>query len=544
MDATNVKRNIDKIYKKNSYLEKYGGSLFFTVAILLSYIFYKAKLDIDSRSAELRSDWSNIRCSPNVIPFAGMINAGPGESKLLYTAKNFSFCIRGILKSIVGNFFKPVYIAVNAMVLTVNGLILSLRGVRNFMAVIKIQVMKFLAYLNAVMNKITLPIKRIFIKVIDMIAKVGAVFSAVVYTVIGFLLSLKAFIAYFLTQIILAIIALVFYIIILWKIPFIGWTTAAILTIKVALIIIVLSVVVHMVRKVIGVSPGAVIPLVPSGSCFDEDTKIKMFNGRKKKIKDLKLGEKLADGSYITSKMKHVLGDQKMYKLDNILVTERHQVFIENDLDKKIINASDHPSSVLVEDYHSEFVYCLGTSNKRIKINNTIFTDWDDLDDMDLFELQRNTRSYLSKNISHEDIHKYLDGGFTKDTLVELDDGRSVPIKDVEINDVLYKGERVLGVIEINGKTINSIQSFIFKDESDNDVFIKGGSNLVVYDDNLGVIQTLDMAGTPIHQEETLYHLITDKRTLTINNITFLDYNGCIEIFLDNDKISLLSSLI
>ena len=240
MDATNVKRNIDKIYKKNSYLEKYGGSLFFTVAILLSYIFYKAKLDIDSRSAELRSDWSNIRCSPNVIPFAGMINAGPGESKLLYTAKNCSFCIRGILKSIVGNFFKPVYIAVNAMVLTVNGLILSLRGVRNFMAVIKIQVMKFLAYLNAVMNKITLPIKRIFIKVIDMIAKVGAVFSAVVYTVIGFLLSLKAFIAYFLTQIILAIIALVFYIIILWKIPFIGWTTAAILTIKVALIIIVL----------------------------------------------------------------------------------------------------------------------------------------------------------------------------------------------------------------------------------------------------------------------------------------------------------------
>ena len=163
---------------------------------------------------------------------------------------------------------------------------------------------------------------------------------------------------------------------------------------------------------------------------------------------------------------------------------------------------------------------------------------------MDLFELQRNTRNYLSKNISREDIHKYLDGGFTKDTLIELDDGRSVPIKDVEINDVLYKGERVLGIVEINGKTINNIQSYIFKDESDNDVFIKGGSNLVVYDDNLGVIQTLDMAGTPIGGEETLYHLITDKRTLTINNITFLDYNGCIEIFLDNDKISLLSSLI
>lgn len=544
MDTNNVKKAIDKIYKKNSYLEKYGGSLFLTIFILLAYVFYKAKIDLASKSETIRADWDNQRCSPNIIPFAGMINAGPGESSFAYTAKNFSFCIRGILGGIVGNFFKPVYMAVNAIVLTFEGMILSIKGVRNFMAVLKLQVMKFIAYLNAVMNKITLPIKLIFIKVIDIIAKIGAVFSTILYTIIGFLYSLKAFVAYALTKIIIAVIVLCLLIIILWMIPFVGWVKAAWLTLKVSLIIVVLSVVVHMIRKIIGVSPGAVIPLVPSGSCFDENTKLAMYIGRKKKIKDVKLGERLADGSYITSKMIHILGDQKMYKLDNVLVTERHQVLYVNDVDEKIINVRDHPSSVLVENYPKRHVYCLGTSNKRIKINHTTFTDWDDLDDMDLFELQRNTRNYLSKNISVEDIHKYLDGGFTKDTLIELEDGRSIPINQVEMNDVLYKGERVLGVVEINGKTINKIQSYIFKDESNNDVFIKGGSNLVVYDDNLGVVQTLDMIGTPIEPEEKLYHLITDKRTITINGITFLDYNGCIEIFLDDDKISLLSSLL
>ena len=44
-------------------------------------------------------------------------------------------------------------------------------------------------------------------------------------------------------------------------------------------------------------------------------------------------------------------------------------------------------------------------------------------------------------------IHTYLEGGLHEDTLIELEDGRSAKIKDVEVNDILYKDSQgqVLG---------------------------------------------------------------------------------------------------
>ena len=39
------------------------------------------------------------------------------------------------------------------------------------------------------------------------------------------------------------------------------------------------------------------------------------------------------------------------------------------------------------------------------------------------------------ENFSKNDIHKYLDAGFDENTTIELDDGRSILIKDIEVND-------------------------------------------------------------------------------------------------------------
>ena len=82
-------------------------------------------------------------------------------------------------------------------------------------------------------------------------------------------------------------------------------------------------------------------------------------------------------------------------------------------------------------------------------------------------------------------------------------------------------------------------------DDSENTVVIKGGPNLVVYDDeNLGITQTLDINGEEIEKETKLYHLITDKRTISVNGNKFLDYNSCVEVYLEDDRTTLIYSLL
>ena len=109
----NLNDTIMNIYKKNSYLEKYGGSVFVTALVLGFYVVYKARLNILNNIEPIKNNWAKEKCSPSVIPFAGMINAPEGYSKFVYTASNFSSCIRNILSGIVFDFFAPIYYIVS-----------------------------------------------------------------------------------------------------------------------------------------------------------------------------------------------------------------------------------------------------------------------------------------------------------------------------------------------------------------------------------------------------------------------------------------------
>ena len=219
-------------------------------------------------------------------------------------------------------------------------------------------------------------------------------------------------------------------------------------------------------------------------------------------------------------------------------------IYISN-VDEKHIKVEEHPDSILVDDYDKHYIYCLNTTTKRIVINDVTFTDWDDLDDMDMLEIKTKCIEQGIGQISKESIHRHIDGGFHGSTEVQLEDGRSIPIKDIDINDILICGERVTGLVEIDGLNVSKQYKFKFKDDSDNNVEIFGGPNLVIFDDeSLGVVQTIDIVGKKIEKEEKLYHIITDKRTLQISGIKFLDYNCCVELYLDNDKDELFSGLV
>ena len=123
---------------------------------------------------------------------------------------------------------------------------------------------------------------------------------------------------------------------------------------------------------------------------------------------------------------------------------------------------------------------------------------------------------------------------------IELEDGRSVCIKDIKVNDHLRFGERVLGIVEIEGKHINRVNRYTFK----NTTFI-GGPNIWINDKDLGKFSTLLFNPERVTNPDKLYHLLTDTGYLTMDGIRFMDYNSAIEQIMGevwSNKESLFSS--
>ena len=111
-------------------------------------------------------------------------------------------------------------------------------------------------------------------------------------------------------------------------------------------------------------------------------------------------------------------------------------------------------------------------------------------------------------------------------------DGEIKNIKDIKVNDVLKFGEKVLGVVEIDGTCVDYIKKYKFRDQD-----IICGPNLQLINKNLGNISTNNIIGKTVNLHRKLFHLITDTKYLHIDGQKFLDYNGSLEVFDDEELL-------
>ena len=219
---------------------------------------------------------------------------------------------------------------------------------------------------------------------------------------------------------------------------------------------------------------------MPKLRCFDEYTLITLENKDKIHIKNINVGDKLSNGSYVTAKIKVTSANLKIYKLANIIVSESHLVKYND----KWIRVAEHPDVKEII-YNKEFLYCLNTSNKIMEIDGFVFSDWDEIIEDKLSILNK-----YNKNITTvENIHELLDDGFEENTIV-----MNKKIKEINIGDILENGAFVYGIVEVE---TNKLRKNINKN----------GSN-------------------------KLYHLLTTDGNLIINNKNVKDYNNLIDKFI------------
>jgi hypothetical protein len=549
MDNTNKGlNNIKKIYENLTYFDQYGSSLILFIIITIILIIFIFSCIALANIQPIQQDWPNQRCKPYIIPIAGFINKPPNVNFSDYTAQNFNYCTQNILKDITGIALEPITFITKSLSTVTNDAKQATNDIRGMVNKIRTLFASIIEEIMGRILNITIPLQQIIISFKDFAAKIQGTMTAGLFTTLGAFLTLKSFLGVIAKFIVTILITLAVLIAVFWIFPF-TWGTAIASTSIFVAIAIPMAIILTFMTNVLGINSGLKIPSV---KCFDKNTQFVMNDGTTRNICEIQVGEKLNNNTLITSKIVVESKGSIMYNLNGVIVSDSHMVNCDN----KWIRVDEHPHSIRIENYPEPFLYCINTDDKIIKLNNIVFSDWDEIYGEELEKIKhiklKNIKYNCNKNINisekemiinNLDIHKYLNGGFHKNTEIKLKNGYVKKIKNISIGDVLENGEKVYGYVEIDGN--NLIEQAVYN--LGKNKFIEGGVNLNLCDKNKGFTSTLELEDTSKkikcaqEFEDKLYHLLTDTKTFYINGINFYDYNSSIDLFLEKYRGKLLS---
>ena len=506
---------LEKIYGHLTYFDQYGTSFFifciltFILFIVHSYCYVMINIQ------PIKDDWVNERCKPSNIPFAGLINKPDNQTISEYTQTNFTYCVQTILTNISGYAIEPITFITNELKKIHDKLTDEIQSIRQMFDNIRNNVKAIGEEIMGRLMNTTIPIQQIVIGVRDMLSKTQGVMTSGLYTMLGSYYTLQSLMGAIAELIIDILIALVAVIVVLWIIPF-TWGAAASMTSIFIAIAIPLSIILAFMIDVLQVQTSG----IPQLKCFDKKTEFIMNDGKVKTIEDIEIGDILHVSGVVTEKIKVATKGSTMYTLHGVIVSDTHLVRYKD----QWIHVSKHPESITIKDYEEPYLYCMNTTSKRIYLNNLIFTDWHDLTE--------------EGDIKNPDFYSRINGGFSENTLIRCKNGLKKRITNIQIGDILEKGEIVYGIVEINGSELENQYIYYLGSECS----FKGGPN-IIFSHKGKTVSSLFLDEKykiiNISKEDTLYHLLTNTGFFHIQHIKINDYNSCIDFF---SKQTLLES--
>jgi hypothetical protein len=525
MDGNTEKtfEKIQEMYGKLGYFDKYTGSVIIFVIVTIVLFVFVSFCIAKSNSEVILEDWPKYRCNLNIMPIAGFIAKPENKSIFEYTQENFNYCVQNILTNVTAPVVQPFAFITNVF-LMITGLIANaLQGIRAMFHNIRTFIQDIVTRVIMRLVNIMVPLQNIIISGKNILNQIQGVATVILYSALGSFISFKSLLGAISKFITSVLIAMAIIIAILLAIPFTAAAGGAMIP-GFLLISVPTALLLAFMSQYLGIT-GFSIPRI---QCFDENTLMLMNDGTKKRICEIQTGDILFDNNEVTATIKVSASGSTMYYLNDVCVSDSHIVKYNG----AWIPVSKHPKSVICKPYTKLYLHCLNTSNKTILINDTIFTDWDEIYGTDIEEVT--TKNPYVKTDGTHLIHTNLDGGFSNDTPIKMLDGKSKRIQDILIGDILLNGEEVYGTVTINGENVNEQFQFIFDDNT----VLEGGPNLIMREQEMRFYSTLNTNNKVKIQKnhDKLYHLLTDKKTFSVKDIQFYDYNAIIDIFLEKNN--------
>ena len=217
---------LNYLYGDKTFTGRYGIDIIKVCVVIFLVMSAITYLQIQNKLLEVKRDWPQYRCRPDVMPFAGWINAPDGVSPIEYTKQNFMECgvnsTRGVFDhpmtsvyaifNVVMGIFKKILDVIEQFRLLFNRMRDALKNI-------------FLSVFYRIQN-IIIPIQTMLIKMVDFFEKIKGILATFLLTFIGVLWSFYSLIGSVYEMVIIILIVMIIVIIVLWYIPFVGWVLA------------------------------------------------------------------------------------------------------------------------------------------------------------------------------------------------------------------------------------------------------------------------------------------------------------------------------
>lgn len=490
---------IHKIYDDLTYFDLYSSNIFLFVLLTIFVILAHAYSITMKNKEDIKADWANQRCKPQVIPFAGFINKPDNETIFQYTGDNFSYCVQGILSNITGYAVQPFNYLTSVITTIYNDISEAINKIRHLISNIRDSIAVISRnIMNRLMN-VLIPLQVMLMSLMDGLGKVHGVLTTSLMTALGGYLTLQTLMGAILDFIIKILVAMAVVIVGLWA-GFFTWPVAASTSAIFLAISIPLAVMIGVMTQLMHVHASSIPKLPSKPRCFDKNVEVIMNDGSLKYIKDIKVGDVLLNNNKVKAFLELSSKKQTMYSIYGVIVSGEHSIFHNG----KWMKVKDCSFSKKINDnsYEEKNIYCLNTENKiipvKVYINSEetiIFSDWDELYEKDKLEKMINVftpnfTDFKTKKEQIKNINEYLDVGFEENHLFSLKNSEGVDvvvgISELKIDDVLKNGEIIVGIVKI----------------------IKNNKKI-------------------------LYNLLTDTSSFkTFDEIEYFDYNYCIDSYL------------
>lgn len=536
-DATKEKQDthpyttIGKLYENITYLQRYGGDVFFTIAIITIAFIGTAYYSTQYYSQDIVKNWDTQRCNPAVMPFAGLINPPTdGTSPSEFTKQNFQDCIQKDLKDAGNIAIEPVEYSVSVVTSVIQGLADIVNSVRNMIGSMRTKSESIIGQVVGKIHNVFITLQTIIIALRDFFGKLQGILVASLYTAIGVFYTMKSSIGALFQLIVLILIALAVMILALMTNPF---------TIALAIPLIVIFILISIPLTLIAVILGRVFKLHLSGipavpGCFGKSTRLQLENGEFKYVDQIQPGDMLINNHRVTAAFTIDATHETMYKLNNNIISGTHYVWYNG----SFIKVNSHPNAIRTV-YDEPYIYCIGSSNKSIYLEDGLLVlDYDDMLPKDYSLLSM----YHVNGYNENEIHEKMDGGFYQDTPIRCMEGPK-EIQHVKVGDILLSGASVVGTVRIYAKDLKhqlvSIEKTRMKYSFWKKKNIYASHNVIKY--GLSGFKPVYMSGeyTEVTNSDNiemnykyLYHLITSNGIFQICDTQYAHYNQLIDYYI------------
>jgi hypothetical protein len=221
-----ILEKLNYLYGDKTFSGRYGIDIVKVCFVIFLFMVCITYFQIQNKLLDVKRDWPEYKCRPDVMPFAGWINAPEGVSPLEYTKQNFMECSAQTTKGVFERPMSMVYVIFNVVMnifKNILGVIERFRLLFNRMrdALKSIFITVFYRIQNVI-----IPVQNMLIKMVDFFQKIKGILATFLLTMIGILWSFYSLIGSIYELVIIILVIMIIVIIVLWYIPFVGWALA------------------------------------------------------------------------------------------------------------------------------------------------------------------------------------------------------------------------------------------------------------------------------------------------------------------------------